>query len=186
MSFKITSVGRYCPPAVGAVRFLTLYIPEETTNLPLRGCAVYSGPGPESSTAVSIQFDRWSARHQSRGHTDARPGDWWLHTVEFTMRRQRPALARWMFRMKNRRFHLLLEDWYGERLFFDHMRVRTGRELGKTFGGKNGLDFHLVKRSRHPGTMLPPAPPPPPPSGIWSGSDNDQWGDPDNNEVWGW
>lgn len=187
MSFQISQVKRHCRPAVGAVRSLTLYIPEETTNVPLPGCAVYSGTDPVSNTAVNIGFDRWSAQHQSKGHTDDRPGDWWLHTVQFTMRRQRLELARWMFRMKNRRFHIILEDWYRERLFFGNMRIRTGRVLERTIGGRNGLDFYLVKKSKHPGIQLQPTPPPAAPSGIWGDPDTGEgWGDPDADETWGW
>lgn len=183
----IPAVERYCPAAVGAVKQLTLYIPAETTSVPDPGCGVYVGTDPVSDSAITIPFDRFSCQHTSKGATDARPGDYWAHTVVYTMRRHRAELGLWMQRMKNRRFHVIVEDWYGERLFFKNMRLTSGRTLEKNFSGKNELDFLLDSRSKHPGIYLMPTQPPVPPTGVWGDPGaNEQWGDPGADEVWGW
>lgn len=183
----IPAVVRYCPPAVGAVKVLTFYIPAETTNVPDPGCGAYSPTDPQSDTAIRIPFDRFSAQHNSKGNTSTRPGDFWTHTVVYSMRRHRAELGLWMRRKKNRRFHIIVEDWYGERLFFKNMRLTSNRSLEKSFAGKNELDFLLSLRSAHPGIYLLPTPPPSNPPGAWGDTeDNEQWGDGGTGEIWGW
>lgn len=183
----IGHVARHCGRAVGAVREMTLYVPALTTQLPPAGCGAYSAIEPQGSGTVTVGFDRFSAQLDSRPDVSARHGDFWEHTVRWDMRRQRTELALWMLQMKNRRFHVLVADWHGERVFFPNLRMASDRQLGGQLSGANTHSFLLKGLSAHPGTYLEPIAPPAPSSGFWGDPDaNEIWGDPDANEGWGW
>lgn len=183
---NITAIERYCAVPVSSIRLLTLYLPGEVLTVPVPGLGVFSATEPAPAVGalpISIPFDRFSCSLGSVPDTTGQPGDFWTHRIQLGLRRNRAALGLWMLRMRNRKFHLVAEDWHGERMWFPGMRLASTRTVEERLSGRNGFGFAFSRRWQHPGVYLKPNPEAP--SAVLSGwSDSDgPWSDSDGGWV---
>jgi len=185
MGCTISAIEGYCKTPLANIRLVSLYIPTDVDTMPTPGLGVYSAQEPvliPGAAAISIPFDRFSCSLSSNPDT-AQPGDFWSHQVRGGIRRNRAEVGLWMLRMRNRRFHLLTEDWYGERMWLPNMRLSASRTVEERLSSRNGFTFSFSSRSQHPGIYLdvnataPLAPGSPEP---WSDSDG-PWSDTDGS-----
>jgi hypothetical protein len=156
MGYKITAIEGYCKVPLANIRLVSLYVPAEVDTEPTPGLGVYSAQEPElvpGAAPILIPFDKFSCQLSSNPDT-AQPGDFWSHQVRGGLRRNRAEVGLWMLRMRNRQFHLLTEDWYGERMWFPLMRLSASRTHEPRLNGVNGFTFTFSRRDKHPGIYL--------------------------------
>ena len=177
---QLAAIERYCKVPISGIREVTLYVPSQVAVLPSAGRGVYSADEPvltEGASSVLIPFDRFSCSLQSTPDTGNVAGDFWSHQVKGNLRRNRADIGLWMLQMRNREFHLIAEDWYGERMLFLNMRLQASRTVEERLSGRNGFTFTFFRRSAHPGIYLTRNATPP--------IDPEVWGDPDADTIWG-
>lgn len=153
---KLNAVEAYCKTPLANIRLVTLYVPDEVETLPAPGLGVYSAQEPvliSGAEAITIPFDKFTCQLSSTPESPT-AGDFWTHQVQGSLRRNRSELGLWMLRMRNRPFHLIAEDWYGERMWFPHMRLSAKRTVEPRLNGLNGFTFTFSRRSLHPGIYL--------------------------------
>lgn len=185
--FTLTQIKRYCKVPISGIHLVKMYIPDEVSILPDPGLGVYSTQMPElteAGTEYVIPFDRFSCSLSSLPDNGSVHGDIWTHTVKGNLRRSRAEIGLWLLQMRNRNFHILTEDWYGERLFFPFMRLAANLTVEQKLSGRNGFTFTFTRRWNHPGIYLPRNEAPPVDPGIWGDPDLDTgWSDGD--DFWG-
>lgn len=153
------------PPA--ALRQIQFYVPDEVQTVPAPvGCSLVVTALPTMKSGkipVVVPFDNFTASYSQKIGGD-RPGDFYQHEIKFEIRKNRRAVAEWLLRLRNRRIHILFEDWSGVKMWLPSMRVAVEQSIGASLGDKNTYAFSLSSR-----TLTPPIYvelPAPPASGI--------------------
>jgi len=154
---SLATLERFGFSARGGFRQGSIYLPEDCSSIPTRPYEASTTALPvlkAGKSAFVIPYDILTASLSSQPES-ARAGDYWMHTLKCRIRKNRPQLTRWVQLLRNRRVHILTEDWHGERVFFPLMRCTSERTHEAALSSANAWLLTFALRDTHPGLHLP-------------------------------
>lgn len=160
MEPEIIEVRKRCRPAAGSVRLVYIIVPEDVTAdgmpqtfiLPL---IAYAPTLDAGAKPIGIPIDRNTAIFSENKNTGNRAGDYYDRKLSFQIREMRYEVDYIREMLKNRRFHLLLEDYNKRVRFVKNCRVQEDATTGDKYLSKNGYTFNFFGRSETISPTIP-------------------------------
>ena len=156
----LSDIKRWCGSASGGLKKLQLIRLEDVESLPRTGCLTSIGNIALKSglSAYDIIFDRQTGRLLEQQIIDDEAGDYFERTINFQVRRDRPAALQLIIGLLNKRVHVIAFDRNDQYIYLPYMRLSSSRDTGQRYSDVHRANFTLTGRFADPARFFASSP----------------------------